>query len=202
MIQLKRAAALAAMLAIVGGVAAKDLRAVTEDGRKVLLSADGKWRFDANAPAAAAPASDSPYRPSAKQFTVAFNPSEWTLQPKRDEDGPIKRGFVHKSLPLHAWVIADEMPASTPTVKTIILGNAKNAGAETTVLLDELVRVGDKEVGSMRMAAALKGMDFVFWTYYFANEEGNIQVTCFTAQALFYKYEAECRKFLATLKIG
>lgn len=202
MIRLKHAAALTAMLAIAGGVAAKDLRAVAEDGRKVLLSADGRWRFDASSPAAVTPASDSPYRPSAKQFAVAFNPSDWTLQPKRDEDGPIKRGFVHKSLPVHAWVIADEMPATTPTVKTVILTNAKNAGAETTVLLDEIIRIGGKEVGSMRMSAALKGMDFMFWTYYFADEAGNIQVTCFTAQALFYKYEAECRKFLSSLSIG
>lgn len=102
---------------------------------------------------------------------------------------------------MHAWVIADEMPAALPTMKTLILSNAKSAGAETTVLLDELVRVSDKEVGSLRMAAALKGMDFVFWTYYFANQDGNIQVTCFTAQALFYKYEAECRKLLASFRI-
>lgn len=201
MIQRKQVAAWAVMMAVAGGVAAKDVRAVTEDGRKVLLSADGKWRFDSNAPGAVAPATESPYRPSAKQFSLAFNPSEWTLLGKRDEDGPHKRGFVHKSLPVHAWVIADEMPAALPTMKTLILSNAKSAGAETTVLLDELVRVSDKEVGSLRMAAALKGMDFVFWTYYFANQDGNIQVTCFTAQALFYKYEAECRKLLASFRI-
>jgi hypothetical protein len=29
-------------------IGAQDLRAVTEDGRKVVLSSDGKWKFDSS----------------------------------------------------------------------------------------------------------------------------------------------------------
>ncbi|MFO1338372.1 MAG: hypothetical protein U1F53_09055 [Burkholderiaceae bacterium] len=203
MIKNTAAAAAACLGLLAGPAAAKDLRAVTEDGRKVLLSPDGKWRFDSSAPVVQAPADSdaSPYRPVVKRFSVAFNTADWSLRPKQDSDGPNKRSFQHKTLPLQAMVISDEMPASNAAIKSVILGNAKNAGATTTVLLDETVRVSDKEVGSFRMAAALKDMEFVFWSYYFANEDGNIQVTCFTAQSLFYKYAEECRKFLAGFKI-
>ena len=196
-------AAMACLGLLAGQAFAKDLRAVTEDGRKVLLSPDGKWRFDGSAPVVQAPpdVETSPYRPAVKRFSVAFNAADWTLRPKQEGDGPNKRSFQHKTLPLHAMVISDEMPANNAAIKSVILSNAKSAGATTTVLMDETVRIADMEVGSLRMAAAMKDLEFVFWSYYFANEDGNIQVTCFTAQALFYKYAEECRKFLAGFKI-
>ena len=179
---------------------AADMRAITEDGRKVLLSPDGKWRFDTRGPAAMNGAGDSPYQTRVKKFSLAFNTDEWRLLPPKDEE-PNKRTLQHKTLPIHALIVADEIPAKTETMKEVILHNVKSAGASSTVLLDTTEPLGDKQVGAIRLAASVKGMDFVFSTYYYADDDGNIQVTCFTGQSLFFKYQSDCQKLLSGLTI-
>ncbi|MGE5385837.1 MAG: hypothetical protein ACM3SV_08110 [Betaproteobacteria bacterium] len=182
--------------------AAPEMRAITEDGRKVLLSRDGKWRFDSNVlPALTPQESGSPYQTAVKRFKVAFSTNDWILLPKKDTDEANKRTFQHKTYPLYAMVIADEMPAATPMVKSVILANAKSTAQSVTVLTDETQQVNGKEVGAIKFAAAVKGLEFVFQTYYYADTDGNIQVTCFTGQTIFFKYQAECQKFLGGLTI-
>jgi hypothetical protein len=183
-------------------ISAQDIRAVTEDGRKVVLSQDGRWRFDRTslAPSAAVD-SVSPYQTAVPRFSVAYDASKWVLSPKRDGDEINKRTFRHKSLPVHAVIIADEIPLATDALKNIILSNAQSAGATTTVLLDQEKQLSGKDVGFLRFAANLKGMDFVFSSHYYGDGDGNIQVMCFTAQSIFFKYEGECQQFLAGLTI-
>jgi hypothetical protein len=180
----------------------QDLRAITEDGRKVLLAPDGKWRFDtspASAPSSTNPV--SPYQSAVQRFSVSFSPGDWTLVPKRDGDQGNKRTFRHRSLPIYAMVIADELPATTPVLKNIILSNARSAGATTTVLVDQSQDLRGKEVGALRFAASMDGLDFVFSSHYYADSDGNIQVMCYTAQALFFKYKGDCQRFLDGLTI-
>jgi hypothetical protein len=183
-------------------IAAPDLRATTEDGRKVLLSPDGKWRFNSNQLAPYVPSdSSSPYLPPVKKFSLSFNTTEWTLTPKRDGGENNKRQFQHKTLPIYGMVISDVMPANTSVMKEVILGNARQAGTEPLVLLDEIQQIGGKDVGSIRFSVSAKGVEFLFSTYYYADQDGNIQVTCYTAQSLFSKYQSDCEKFLSGLVI-
>lgn len=182
--------------------ATQELRATTEDGRKVLLSPDGKWRFNSNQLASTSQSdSSSPYQPSVKKFSFSFNTSEWTLVPRREVDENNKRTFQHRSLPIIGMVISDEMPANNNAMKEIIIENAKQAGAGTLVLLDEAQRISGKDVGTIRFSANMKGMEFLFSTNYYADQDGNIQVTCFTSQSLFSKYQSDCEKFLSGLTI-
>ena len=183
---------------------AQDLRAVVvEDGRQVILSPNGKWRFDTNATRAkaAVPGGMVTYQPSAKKFSVAYSSDTWDLMPIKENDSPSKRSFAHKTLPIYAMVIADQIPVSTAAVKNVILANARASGAEPTVLLDKPIDIGGNAVGSIRFAVAPKGVEFEFAAYYFGSPEGNVQVSCYTAQSLFAKYENECKKFMDGLAI-
>ncbi len=183
-------------------ISAQEIRAVTEDGRKVVLSPDGRWKFDrASMTPTAALDSVSPYQTAVSRFSVAYDTSKWVLSPRRDGDEINKRTFRHKSLPIHAVVIADEIPLQTDALKNIILTNAHSAGATTTVLLDQEKQLGGKGVGFLRFAASMKGMDFVFSSHYYGDGDGNIQVMCFTAQSIFFKYEGDCQQFIAGLTI-
>lgn len=182
--------------------AAQDIRAITEDGRKVLLSPDGSWRIDTSLPTAP-PALDagSPYQPSVKKFSVRFNPSEWSLMAKRDDESVTKRVFQHKTLPIYGMVISDEIPTTNDALKNVVISNAKSAGSSMTVLLDETQEISGKSVGLIRFAASSKGYEFVFSTAYYGDGDGNIQVACYTVQPLFFKYQGECQKFLSGLTI-
>lgn len=198
-----RLVSLAMATLAVSAVHAQDLRAVVEDGRKVILSPGGKWRFDISAPRTEGVIAGGmlTYQPLVKKFSLAYNSDSWNLLPVRDGDASNKRSFAHKTLPIYSIFITDEIPASTSALKNIILFNSRSAGAEPTVLLDQQTDIGGIPVGSIRFAVAPKGIEFVFSVYYFGSPEGNVQVSCYTAQSLYFKYEAECKKFMDGLTI-
>ena len=141
------------------------------------------------------------YQPTVKKFSVVYNSDTWNLMPHKDGEAPNKRTFTHKTLPIYSMVISDEIPASTTAMKSVVLHNARSIGAEPTILLDQQTDIGGNPVGSIRFAIAPKGLEFVFSVYYFGGPEGNVQVTCYTAQSLYFKYEAECKKFMDGLAI-
>ena len=171
--------------------------------RMVLLRPDGKWRFATRAMQIGAGRADagSPYQTSVGKVSLAFNASEWSMFPRREGEANNKRMLQHKSLPIYAMVIADEIPASTEALKNIILTNATSAGFATTTLLDQQKQVSGRQVGDLRFVASNKGVEFVFSAYYYADEDGNVQVMCYTAQALFHKYQGDCEKLLNGLTI-
>jgi len=181
---------------------AQDIRAVTEDGRRVVLSQDGKWRFDTKARAGVVTEGGSPYQTSVKKISLNFNTNEWTLMPKREGEASNKRMFQHRNLPIYVLAIADELPASNESLKAAIFTNAASGGFTTTTLIDQTKQISGHQVGELRFAAANKsGLEFVFSSYYYADEDGNVQLMCYTAQSLFHKYQAECEKLLNGLSI-
>lgn len=178
----------------------KDLRAITEDGRKVLLGSDGRWRFDASAAALStpsAPASESPYKTILDSVSVVFDTKKWSLAPTTASDPRGRRTFRHSTLPLYAAIIAEEFPATTQGMRTVILSNARTfSGTEPTVLFEEIKPVQQRPVGNLKFYITKDGLEFVFTTRFHANEQGNVQLSCWTAQSLFHKYEDECQKLL------
>lgn len=183
-------------------LAAEDIRAITEDGRRVLLSRDGKWQFDSSPPAPRKPDGlPSPYQTAVKRFSVAFNTADWNLMPIRESDDANKRIFQHKRAPIFGMVIADEIPATTQALRQAMLSNARSAGATTTLLVDQTQEFNGKEVGVLRFAATMQSLDYVFSSLYYGDGDGNVQVTCYTAQSIFHKYQADCQKFIGGLTI-
>lgn len=181
------------------------LRAVAEDGRRVLLMPDGRWYLDKQAGnnAAASPRPDavsSPYRTAIKGFSVKYDTRNWIPLPVKEGEES-KRSFKHRTLPVQGMVIADEVPANNTVLRNIIVQNMRNAGAAVTVLIDEERDWGKNKIGHIRLLGSMQGMDYVFTTNYFANGEGNVQATCFTVQALFAKAQAECQQFIDGLTI-
>lgn len=192
----------ACALAIPAIAAAQDLKAITEDGRRVLLSPDGRWRLDPS-PAALVPAPglpQSPFQTAVRRYKVAYDTSKWTLTPAADEPG--KRVFRHKTAPVFGLVIAEALPVSSDLVRNIMIYNARKAsGQEPTVLIDRATEVQGKPVGFLRFVANLQGVDFLFTAHYHGSDDGNVQVACYTAQSLFHRYEAECQEFIAGLRV-
>lgn len=178
-------------------LSAEPLRAVTEDGRKVLLSEDGRWKFDAKATSNSASDTGSPYQSLVKRFSVSYDTSRWVAVPTKAEQAPGRQMFRHRVAPVYALIMADEIPAQTEAVKEVILLNAVNAGGKPQVLIDEI----KDNIGYLRFASKASGVDFMFANRYYGDDDGNIQVACFTGQQLFHKYEAECARFLAGLTI-
>jgi hypothetical protein len=183
-------------------MSAQNLRAIAEDGRKVILSPNGKWKFD-NTPQTALSTSDSAssYQTTVSRFSLNFDTSKWTLMPKQEEDPYTKRVFHHKSLPIVGIVAADQIPASKEALRNIILSNANSTATAMTILEERDLQAGDKTVGSIKFAATAKALDLVFLSIYHGDEDGNIQVSCISGQSVFHKYERDCQLFVSGIII-
>jgi len=182
---------------------AADIKAITEDGRRVILGGDGRWSFDNAQPPGASrqPLSESPFRPTVKGYSVNFDTTKWTLSAPDKNEAANRRTFRHRTLPLYAMVVSDEIPATSEIVRNVIVANAKSAGGDPKVLADDTKSLRGKDVGMMRMLVSLNGLDFVFSTAYYGDQRGNIQVMCWTGQSLFFKYQADCQAFVEGLAI-
>lgn len=182
-----------------------ELRAVIEDGRKVILSSDFKWKFDTSKPTITPQTIQQgmmTFQPQAKKFSVTYDSSKWSPESaKESELNPGKKVFKHKLSPVYAVIISDELPLSNDSLRNIILSNAKSTGSEPKILMENNIQVNGNAISSIRFTVSTQGIDFLFWTKYFANEDGNIQLACYTGQSLFFKYEADCQQFHDGLKI-
>lgn len=187
---------------LTGFCAPDDLRGVTVDGRKVILKKDGTWRFDEKLSPlnSTSSAERSPYQPAVKKFSVSYDAQKW-ISTSDKEDMSNKRIFKHKKLPVYSMVISDEIPATNEMVKRVVIYNAKKAGAEPTIVVDESRKVDGKDVGVVSFVAALQDIEFMFTGNYYGDENGNIQVMCYTAVQLFHKYQNECNEFINGLHI-
>lgn len=182
--------------------AAEKIRAVTEDGRKVVLTPDGKWYFDSAASVALKGPVGESFQPVVKKFRFDDPGADWTLLPKRELDGVHKRTFQHKRFPMYALVISEELPLTTVGMKDLIVFNMQNAGSTVNILVDDLVKVSGRDVGLLKFTASNKGLEFMFSTLYYGDEDGGIQVACYTGQAVFHKYQDACREFQQRFSIN
>lgn len=182
-----------------GALAAdNDLKAVTEDGRKVILQANGKWNFDTSPNKVARKKSDF-YQTKVPDFSLTYDNTKWNLDPSRE--GNTRQLFRHINAPVIGMVIADEIPANAATMKNIALYHAKKADPNAKIITEEMRKLSGQDILTLKFMAGIEGLEFFYHGNYYANENGNVQVICFTSQQLFHKYEADCKQFIDGLKI-
>jgi hypothetical protein len=186
------------LCAIAMSATAQTTRAFTEDGRSVLLSPNGTWKFSEYISSF----NEGLYQSPVKNFQVNYSSSDWVMQDKNKSTEANKQVFQHKSKPIYAMIISDEIPATNATLKKAINSNAEKAGRVITVLRDEPKIFGAKTGGTYRLVAEVEGSVFTFDFNYYADLSGNIQVICYTGQSLFTKYLSDCQQFINGLRIN
>ncbi len=178
---------------------AQDIRARTENGREVILKNNGTWVFvDAGK---SSPDSGSFQKPekSTSVFTakggkvsVWFDPSKWT-QTESDKTG--KRLFRHVDGDVYALLLYERIGMTLAGIREIAIENAKEAAPDATVTYEEKRKVNGKEILCMRMAGTIKGIHFIYNSYYYAGKEGTIQLLTYTSEDLFQEYEPAMTEF-------
>lgn len=190
------------VIVLLGAVAmsatAQTTRAFTEDGRSVLLSPNGTWKFSEYKSSF----TEGLYQSPVKNFQVNYSSSDWVMQDKNKSTETNKQVFHHKTKPIYAMIISDEIPATNATLKKAINSNAEKAGKVITVLRDEPKIFGAQTGGAFRLVAEVDGAAFTFDYNYYADLSGNIQVICYTGQSLFTRYLNDCQQFINGLKIN
>lgn len=200
--RLYRCAAVASLSCLVGQLYAADIRAFTEDGRAVILSTNGRWKYDQTQTTSSKQTPPYIYQSRMKTAKVMIDPLAWVpAAPGAANDPSFRKVFTHRTKPIVGMVIADETPSSNNGIKAAIIANVRNAGAEPVIVSESTKVVDGKTVDSIRYSALLNGTEFFYSTDYFANQDGNVQITCLSSKVHFEKYDLDCAAFLSALRL-
>ena len=220
-----RLSVLALLALLAGSASAQDIRATTDDGRTVLLRADGTWTFeitrltqredeivvDLSAPPPGQGNAGPPPPPMPPRtllggdgaYQIRYDASRWSeapnLIPGESEYGfklPFGAGF--------AATIYEVMSIPIPTMREIVLSNARQGiGGNVTVVNEEHVKVpgGGKALRLEFRVISPEGLDVTMVNLMHSNEQGTLQVVTWTTTDLMERYRDELRRFQDGLSI-
>jgi hypothetical protein len=187
---------------------AQDIRATTDDGRKVLLKEDGSWKFhDASKLSRSKTSalyqkpeeSTALFKAKGDKFMLWFDPVKWHQKKRADTD---KTTFVHKDGDVYAMVLAERFGMTLEALKDIAVKNAQNASPDVKVTYEKNRIVNGKTILCMKMEGTIEGVQFIYYGYYYADKAGIVQLITYTSQNLFPEYESEMTKFLNGLVVN
>ena len=190
------------MLAGAAGAAAQSpTTATTDDGRKVLLFPDGKWKFAAASTAGAAgrantrsPAATERVELLRGAMAIFVDPAKWKKQPPTDD--LTKTTFHHSSGEAYGMIVAERLAIPLLKLKEIAISNARAAAPDAKVVFEETRHVNDIHVLVMQMEGTIQGIAFTYYGYYYSGSQGSLQVLTYTGTNLFAEYKGSFEEFL------
>jgi hypothetical protein len=161
-------------------------RARTDSGTEVILYPDGTWKYATGLAVRSSPtvkyskpiSSKTFLKTERGDFGVWYNGSKWKKSAKTDVEGKVNFNLVGEDG--YAMVIPEGMEIPTGSLKEAALENAREAGAEVKVSLEEMRVVNGREILCLKLEGTVKQIPFVYYGYYYGGEEGAIQVVTYT----------------------
>ena len=186
------------------------IKAKTEDGRDVILNADGTWSFveasTKNAMKAGsrdfkkAAGSVMQYKGKRGMFAMSLVPGSWK-QSEQPNNPDAEVEFVYKEGDAYGMIIAERISIPVESLKKIALDKMRTLDKKAKLVLDEKRMVNGKEVHARIVTAETEGVPITLYAYYSCGPQGSIQVVCFTGQNLFDEMKPELEKFLNGFEI-
>jgi hypothetical protein len=180
---------------------AQGLKALTQDGRTVVLQPNGTWRF-VDEPKAANPAIQA--RPPGASMLLAgrqvpyglwIDQSRWRLLEPR-QNPAAEYEFTHAGGTAGALVIAEPTRIPPESWKHIVIGNARREAPDARITKEERKTVNGAQVVVLQSEGTGALGPFVHYGYYYSGPRGAVQVITYTFAGLFEPYRADLTAFL------
>ena len=186
-----------ALLLFTGVVSAETLKAVTEDGKPVILNSDGTWRYAAIAQASKPAQATKLLKGTRVQYGLWMDESKWLLVKDKSDNPERDYAFRHVTGDAHALVIAERLEVPMESLKVIALQNARNAAKDVRVTKEEFRNVNGTQLLSLEMEGTIQGIPLVLHGYYYAGKRGTIQVIAYAGRNLFEEYRRDMDNLLS-----
>jgi hypothetical protein len=200
-------AASVSLVAIIGcSAGAQTIRAITQDGKSVILRPDGTWQYAGeNTTPTGAPPSASTYNRLASAtkeitgkrvgYAIWIDDAKWGV-----DDTPSNKAadysFNHTRGDAYAMVLSERIPIPLNNLRNIAINNARAIAKDIRVTQEEKRTVNGLEVLLLKMEGTAQGIPFVFYGYYYSGRQGTVQLVTYTAQTLFPEYKADFEELL------
>jgi hypothetical protein len=189
-------------LSSIMALAQSTTKATTADGKQVLLSSDGTWKY-VEVVSTAGKASQEKFSKPQKATAVLtlnkgkcslwYDPILWSTQ---KSDDPNRYNFVHKSGDVYFNVIAERLDMTLDGLRDLALNNARSASSALTIVKEERRIVNGSEVLFMYFEPTIQGVNFAFQGYYFVGQANTIQIIAYTSKGLLTEYLSDIQDLL------
>ncbi len=190
-------------------------KAVTEGGDTVILKNDGTWLYledynpsasyttpqnikkvmkkpsNANKTTSATP----------KDYVVSYDSRLWKKTNPNQLNQEAELGFELKEGDVYGLIIYENIEIDLENLQSVALENAKRIGKNMSVTLKEYRVVNKDTILCTQMEGTLKGMDIIYYTYFYSDSDGSMQFHTFTSQKMFPKSKGKMEDLLNGLQI-
>lgn len=169
--------------------------AITESGDQVILYKDGTWKYlnDSLIEASEIPFNntefkkddDATFMVKSKKMNVGLyiNPKKWTFS-KGSSNDAAEYLFQKKDDDFYAMIITEKVPIPVETLRGIAIDNARNVAPDVIVEKEEYRMVNGLKVLLMQMTGTMNGLKFTYYSYYFSNDEGTLQLVSYSGEKM------------------
>jgi len=182
------------------------VNAVTENGEQVVLYKDGTWKSLENKSGwetrldtlkfVKSSSSTFLVKSARVNYGIWINPKKWQFKKGQSTDGPSEYNFTLIGQDAYAIMISERTQIPLNSLKEIALSNAKRAAPDVKLIKEEIRNINGKNVCFLQMEGTIKGVNFIYYGYYYSDENGTIQFVAFTSKNLFPKYQSEMEQLL------
>ena len=207
-------AAFSLFLCLPGYASAQTLRAITQDGKLVILNPDGTWTYaeqgtqkpdtpggreQGREPAIRLFKGKTPVELKRGNYVLWLDATKWQVN-KKQEDAD-RTTFAHVKGDAYAMAITERISIPIATLKKLAVNNVQEFAPGAKVTLDEMRRVNGLQVVCLKLAASIQGIEFTYYGYYHSNSQGTIQLLTYTSNNLFDEFQADFTDFLNSLTV-
>lgn len=179
------------------------VKAITEEGKEVVLYTNGTWKFIeepviieeegdtivANTPDGAS----FELKGDVPKFRIRINPAKWEI--KKGEEG-VSYLFKFRRGDAYVMLIAEEYEFPIDELLEIAVQNGLKNAPDLKVVKTQNRVINNIELKSMEMEGTMAGIQINYLGYYYSNSGGTIQLVGFTAKKLYPKYQPEIEELL------
>lgn len=187
------------------------INALTENGKEVVLMANGTWRYLNDS------ASQAITKDSTKMNTIKFtktsgatflvksnitntaiylNSSKWTFKPHLENETNPEYRFSLKSGDAYGLMITEKTEVPLENMTAMALINAKEAAMDAVIVNKEYRIVNNTKILCIKMKCTIQGIKFIYFGYYFSNENGTTQLLTYASSNFFETRKIELENFL------
>jgi hypothetical protein len=185
------------------------IKATTDKGEKVILYDDGTWQFE-DSLSTEEKATLEDIKTSTATFVKANN-AKTLLEGKKwkygiwynnvkwgNKETAADRDFLIRLKLGDAYVmaIAEEMQVPIEMLINVVMNNARKLSDKANLINQEYRTVNGLRVLHMQYSVNLKGINFIYYGYYYSCEKGTVQLVGFTSENLFSRYENDILQFI------
>jgi hypothetical protein len=184
----------------VGKASNQTLKAITQDGRTVVLQPNGTWKYAE----ADRPTTIGSSRPPGATMLLAgrqvpygiwIDQSRWRFtEPKQNVAAELE--LTHMSNQAGALVVAEPRQIPPDSWKQIVINNARREAPDARITREERKVVNGVPVVLLQSEGTGPLGPFVYYGYYYAGPRGAVQVVTYTFKGTFEQYRADFTAFL------